>query len=184
MSATRRTGVRTPGYTRVKATPEEIADYAAKHNGRRPAVERSVHECGTRIWHSGLAVGSHGRACRGAQGMSAVAPQPAPALQWARPVRLDDTAGMLRYALVHPSKGGEVLLESGAPMTDGSTAYLVWLRVDDSAVGEPEGHTPYLLRNGDPVGRFGGRFYAHLYDEGGLSSAKATAEDVLDEVAP
>ena len=63
--------VRTLGYRRVKATPEEIAAYQVRCGSPGcpstllPSVERSVHEaCGTRIWHSGLGVGSHNRACK------------------------------------------------------------------------------------------------------------------------
>jgi hypothetical protein len=58
--------VRTPGFKRVVATAEEVADYKAKHSGHRPAVERSEHVvCGTRIWHSGFGVASHTRSCKG-----------------------------------------------------------------------------------------------------------------------
>jgi hypothetical protein len=60
------TGVGKPlsnGFTRVKETPEEVAEYQAKNRGRQPSVYRSrCDRCGKRIWHSGFGVGGHRRA--------------------------------------------------------------------------------------------------------------------------
>lgn len=51
-------------YIRVTATQEEIAEFIER-NGRRPGVYRGkCPECGLRLWASGLAIGSHRKACR------------------------------------------------------------------------------------------------------------------------
>ena len=53
-------------FVNVTATPEEIEEYKAKHKGFPPAVYRArCKRCGTRLWKSGLGVGSHRRVCTG-----------------------------------------------------------------------------------------------------------------------
>ncbi len=110
-------------------------------------------------------------------------------LRWRKPRRLEnDAAAFLRWSLVHPSACGRVLLEAGAPMTDGSTAYLVWLRVDDAEVTthertEPDASRYWTKRYGGPLGRYEGRWYRHAYDDGGLRSARVTAAEVAHEAA-
>lgn len=109
------------------------------------------------------------------------------ALAWGRPFRVEDDAAdnMLRWSLVHASKCGRVLLEAGAPMTDGSTAYLIWLRVDDAEAEQydPEGMRYWSKAYTGPLGRVDGRWYRHAYDEGGLRSAKYSATVVAHEAA-
>lgn len=63
----RRPNVSDKGYRYVVATPEEVAAYLKRHPGyRTPAVRRiECERCGKRIWGSGMAVGSHDRACPG-----------------------------------------------------------------------------------------------------------------------
>lgn len=47
----------------VRPTADETADHVDRY-GRRPAVARAeCVRCGTRIWYSGLAIGSHVRGC-------------------------------------------------------------------------------------------------------------------------
>lgn len=105
-------------------------------------------------------------------------------LRFLRPRRLGEDAGHLAWSLVHPAADGSVLLESGAPMTDGSTAYLLWLRIDDSDVEISEGGTAWRAsKYGGPLARYDGRWYSHEYDEGGLQGAKATAAHVAHEAA-
>lgn len=114
-------------------------------------------------------------------------------LQWSRARWVEedhDTALHLSHSLVHESKCGRVILESGAPMTDGSTAYMVWVRVPDSDVDLNAPYSPFYdgpCRGAgcQPVGRVNGRFYAHVGDEGGLRSAKhaAAVHAVADYVA-
>lgn len=107
------------------------------------------------------------------------------ALRFLRPRRLDADAAMLAWALVHPAADGSVLLESGAPMTDGSIAYLLWLRVDDAIVDTSRPGFAYRTdKYTGPLARYAGRWYSHEYDEGGLASAKLTAADVAHEAAP
>lgn len=53
-------------FTYVTATTDEIETYVRKH-GRRPSQYRvACNECGTRIWGSGIGIGSHRRGCPGA----------------------------------------------------------------------------------------------------------------------
>ena len=107
-------------------------------------------------------------------------------LRFLKPRRIEDAdAELLRWSLVRPADDGSVLLESGAPMTDGRTAYLIWVRIDDSEVEvtlDGKG-SPFWRHNGACVGRYDGRFYAHKYDEGGLADAKYAAELVAHEAA-
>lgn len=50
-------------FTHVTPTQAEIDDYV-RRNGRRPSQYRvACAYCGTRIWGSGLGIGSHRRAC-------------------------------------------------------------------------------------------------------------------------
>jgi hypothetical protein len=54
------------GFDGVKATLQEVEAWVNAHH-RPPAVPRSrCQRCGTRIWHSGMAIGSHRRSkkCR------------------------------------------------------------------------------------------------------------------------
>jgi hypothetical protein len=54
------------GFRRVKATPEELADYLRRSHGHRPGVYRvECLDCGKRMWGSGLGIGSHRKACPG-----------------------------------------------------------------------------------------------------------------------
>jgi hypothetical protein len=54
------------GFTRVPYTAEEEAEYRAKHHGHAPAVYRvKCDACKKRMWGSGIAIGSHRRACKG-----------------------------------------------------------------------------------------------------------------------
>lgn len=51
----------------VQATAEEVEAWRRKHNGRWPSQYRlECQWCGTRIWGSGLGIGSHRRGCAGA----------------------------------------------------------------------------------------------------------------------
>jgi hypothetical protein len=50
-------------YVRVKHTPEEFAEWRKRHN-YAPPHRVACKKCGKRYWLSGLAVGSHRRACR------------------------------------------------------------------------------------------------------------------------
>jgi hypothetical protein len=117
-------------------------------------------------------------------------------MRWLKPRRLSAESSeasqreyrMLAHSMVHPAADGSVLLEAGAPMTDGSTAYLIWLRVDDSRV-EIDNEDPYASaylsdKYSGPLGRYEGRWYSHEYDEGGLASAKYSGEQVAKEAAP
>lgn len=107
------------------------------------------------------------------------------ALRFLRPRRLEADAHMLAWSLVHPAADGSVLLESGAPMTDGCTAYLLWLRVDDALVDDSRDGFAYRTdKYSGPLARYEGRWYSHEYDEGGLVGAKLTAADVAHEAAP
>lgn len=56
------------GFDGVRATPEELAAWFKSHPRQPvPSVARSrCQRCGTRIWHSGVGVGGHRRACPGA----------------------------------------------------------------------------------------------------------------------
>jgi hypothetical protein len=50
-------------FRQVAPTADEIADHVDRL-GRKPAVDRAeCRNCGTRIWYSGLAIGSHVRGC-------------------------------------------------------------------------------------------------------------------------
>jgi hypothetical protein len=62
-------GVRTPDFRQVRPTPEERADWAKRYPNRAkfPPYRSQCVRCGTRIWHSGIAIGSHRRACKGVQ---------------------------------------------------------------------------------------------------------------------
>jgi hypothetical protein len=60
------TKIRTaPGVTRVKATPEENADWRVKRPGTYPPHRVQCDACGKRMWLSGIGLGSHRRACKG-----------------------------------------------------------------------------------------------------------------------
>lgn len=51
-----------PDFTAVAPTEEEKVDWDRRYPNRRGSYPyRAVHECGTRIWYSGLAVASHMR---------------------------------------------------------------------------------------------------------------------------
>jgi hypothetical protein len=52
------------GFLWATPTPDEVADWKRHYNGTAPRQKRLVCEdCGTRIWGSGIGVGSHRRAC-------------------------------------------------------------------------------------------------------------------------
>lgn len=62
----RRNGVRRSDFREVRPTPDELSDWHAQYGTRRVPPYRAEHiPCGTRIWYSGLGIGSHMRACRG-----------------------------------------------------------------------------------------------------------------------
>jgi hypothetical protein len=54
------------GFEQVRPTEDEKAAWVARYGPRHHHPYRSrCMRCGTRIWHSGLAIGSHRRACKG-----------------------------------------------------------------------------------------------------------------------
>jgi len=53
------------GFEQVRPTQDEKDAWAAKYPRRYPPYRSRCMRCGTRIWHSGMAVGSHRRACLG-----------------------------------------------------------------------------------------------------------------------
>lgn len=55
------------GFTQVRPTADEIAAWQAKYPRRHPPYRSACSRCGRRIWHSGIAIGSHRRACKGSQ---------------------------------------------------------------------------------------------------------------------
>jgi hypothetical protein len=57
------------GFTKVEPTSDEVAAYKATRDGFMPGIYRvRCIACGTRIWSSGLGIGSHNRACPGSAG--------------------------------------------------------------------------------------------------------------------
>lgn len=60
-----RTGIRRPDFREVRPTDQERAEWLRKNPRRRALPYRAEHrDCGKRIWYSGLAIGSHLRACK------------------------------------------------------------------------------------------------------------------------
>lgn len=65
---------RRPDFRAVRATPEEVQAYRDQSKRRGgstsvPGVPRAeCVYCGTRIWYSGLGIGSHKKACPGWDG--------------------------------------------------------------------------------------------------------------------
>ena len=57
------TGVRRADFREVKPTPSELAAWRKRYPRRAPTWRAEHLVCGTRIWYSGLAIGSHLRAC-------------------------------------------------------------------------------------------------------------------------
>jgi hypothetical protein len=60
--------IRRSDFRAVKPTPEEEDRFRAqpRNRGRHGLPYRAEHiPCGTRIWYSGIAIGSHMRACPG-----------------------------------------------------------------------------------------------------------------------
>lgn len=55
------------GFEGVRATPEEKAAWDRKYpnRARHYPIRSRCQRCGTRIWHAGMAIGSHRRACPG-----------------------------------------------------------------------------------------------------------------------
>lgn len=54
------------GFEQVTPTADEKAAWDRRYPRRRTRPYRSrCTRCGTRIWHSGIAIGSHRRACKG-----------------------------------------------------------------------------------------------------------------------
>jgi hypothetical protein len=59
--------VRRVDFRQVRPTEDELATWRTK-NPRRAAPVRAEHlPCGQRIWYSGIAIGSHTKACPGAR---------------------------------------------------------------------------------------------------------------------
>lgn len=59
-------GVRTPDFREVRPTEEEKEAWNKRYPHRRnsfPYRSQCVN-CGTRIWHSGIGIGQHRRACK------------------------------------------------------------------------------------------------------------------------
>jgi len=55
------------GFRQVVPTADEKADWDRKRPrqaGHYP-YRSACHRCGTRIWHSGIGIGAHRRACKG-----------------------------------------------------------------------------------------------------------------------
>lgn len=51
-------------WRQVRATDDELAEWRRRHPTRHhPPYRAECLACGRRIWYSGLAVGSHRRAC-------------------------------------------------------------------------------------------------------------------------
>lgn len=58
-------GIRRIDFKEVRPTADELAEWQRK-NPRHTPPYRAIHiPCGKRIWYSGLAIGSHIRACKG-----------------------------------------------------------------------------------------------------------------------
>jgi hypothetical protein len=55
------------GFTLVIPTAAELAAWRSKNPRRHPPYRSKCSACGKRIWHSGMGIGSHRRACKGAQ---------------------------------------------------------------------------------------------------------------------
>ena len=53
------------GFTGVRPTAEEIADWHRRYPRRYPPYRSRCQRCGHRIWHTGIAIGAHRRACPG-----------------------------------------------------------------------------------------------------------------------
>jgi hypothetical protein len=60
-------GIRRTDFREVSPTEDERATWDRKHPNRAKSYPyRAEHKpCGTRIWYSGIAIGSHLRACPG-----------------------------------------------------------------------------------------------------------------------
>jgi hypothetical protein len=52
------------GFYQVTPTADEVADWRKRYPRRHPPYRSACQRCGTRIWHSGIAIGSHRRACK------------------------------------------------------------------------------------------------------------------------
>lgn len=96
--------------------------------------------------------------------------------QW-RLIRHDKTEGDWAGAVIRVRDDGEVILESGAPMTDGRLAIMVWKAVQPEHVAHTTGGSAYYDGPGTHyygyLRTFEGRHYAHTNDEGGLADAQA-----------
>jgi hypothetical protein len=55
--------VRAADVREVRATRDEIAAWRRKHPRRHPPYRVECIYCGTRMWLSGIGLGSHRRAC-------------------------------------------------------------------------------------------------------------------------
>lgn len=53
------------GFTQVVPTADEVAAWRRKYPRRHPPYRSKCQRCGRRIWHSGIAIGAHRRACTG-----------------------------------------------------------------------------------------------------------------------
>ena len=59
------TGVHTPDFREVRPTEDELTDWRRRYPRRRPPYRSQCIHCEKRIWHSGIAIGAHRRACTG-----------------------------------------------------------------------------------------------------------------------
>jgi hypothetical protein len=57
-------GVQVPDVREVRATQDEIDAWRRKYPRRRPPYRVECVHCGTRMWLSGIGLGSHRRACK------------------------------------------------------------------------------------------------------------------------
>ena len=53
------------GFEGVRPTDDEVAAWRSKYPRRHPPYRSACSRCGTRIWHVGIAIGAHRRACKG-----------------------------------------------------------------------------------------------------------------------
>lgn len=58
-------GIRREDFVEVKPTEDEKADWRRRYPSRSHPYRAEHKPCGTRIWYSGIAIGSHMRACKG-----------------------------------------------------------------------------------------------------------------------
>jgi hypothetical protein len=57
--------IRRDDFQQVRATDAEMADWRKRYPRRSPPHRAEHKPCGKRMWYSGIAIGSHLRACPG-----------------------------------------------------------------------------------------------------------------------